>query len=451
MSFETMGLSAQIYQALKKMGFEKPTPIQTEAIPIALQGKDIIGQAQTGTGKTAAFAIPAIEHCMKKGDAKRANSVAHPHVLVMAPTRELAVQISMEIDRMSEFANVRTVCVYGGQEIEKQFRAFMQKVDIVVGTPGRLLDHIERKSLDLSDVDFVVLDEADRMLDMGFIHDIVDILEKTNPKRQTMLFSATMQRQIENIAHDYMNQPHKIAVSADQLTIDKVSQKFLIVDAKKRLEYLFAVLQSQNPQLAVIFVRTKASADKLSTILSDRGIEADCLHGDMRQGARDRVIKKFKQGHLKVLVATDLAARGLDVFNVTHVINYDLPMEFETYVHRIGRTARMGAEGVAITFAFEDQEGWLRDLVRMTRVPLEELLVTLTGLPPRIRRAPSRSDDNGQRSRGGRFGEDRRRSNQRYGDNNRSSERSNSSSGSRRFQRRGSSTRKNTGYTGRMR
>ncbi|PIR69016.1 hypothetical protein COU48_00845, partial [Candidatus Nomurabacteria bacterium CG10_big_fil_rev_8_21_14_0_10_03_31_7] len=238
-----------------------------------------------------------------------------------------------------------------------------------------------------------------------FIEDIVEILEKTKPGRQTMLFSATLRRDIENIAYDYMKDPQVLKVSEDKITIDKVVQKFMIVDAKRRLEYLFGLLAYEKPKLAVIFVRTKASADKLATIMQDRGIEADCLHGDMRQGARDRAIKKFKAGQLHVLVATDLAARGLDVFNITHVINYDLPEEFETYVHRIGRTARMGAEGTAVSFAFEDQEGWLRDLVRFTRVPLEEIVIEPVKLPPRVpRKEPERGsggEGSGFRSRGG--------------------------------------------------
>lgn len=395
-----MGLSRQTYEALAKMGFESPTPIQEQAIPLVLAGKDVIGQAQTGTGKTAAFGIPAVEYCIKKGKARSGDGGAHPHVLVLAPTRELAVQIAIELERMSQTTEIRTVCVYGGQEIEKQFRAFARGVDIVVGTPGRILDHIERQSLDLAGVDFVVLDEADRMLDMGFIDDIVEILGRTKPQRQTMLFSATLRRDIENIAYDYMKDPQLVKVSEDKLTIDKVVQKFMIVDAKKRLEYLFGVLEHEKPKLAVVFVRTKASADKLATILQDRGIEADCLHGDMRQGARDRAIKKFKAGHLHVLVATDLAARGLDVFNVTHVINYDLPEEFETYVHRIGRTARMGAEGSAISFAFEDQEGWLMDLVKFTRVPLEEVAIAPVKLPPRVSR-PRENSHSGFHGRGG--------------------------------------------------
>ncbi|MFH0927063.1 MAG: DEAD/DEAH box helicase [Candidatus Micrarchaeota archaeon] len=398
MSFESMGLSQPVYKALAQMGFEQPTPIQEQAIPLVLAGKDVIGQAQTGTGKTAAFGLPAIEYCLKKGDAKSGDRAAHPHVLVMAPTRELAVQISVELDRMSQFANVRTICVYGGQEIEKQFRAFERKVDIVVGTPGRILDHIERQSLDLSGVDFVVLDEADRMLDMGFIEDIVSILDKCRPQRQTMLFSATLRKDIENIAYDYMREPEVIRVSEDKITIDKVVQKFMLVDARERLAYLFAVLQFEKPTLAVVFVRTKASADKLARILRDRGFEADCLHGDMRQGARDRAIRKLREGHLHVLVATDLASRGLDVFNITHVINYDLPEEYETYVHRIGRTARMGAEGVAISFAFEDQEDWLRGLVNFTRVPLEELKLEPVKFPPRVER---RSEGGSFESRGG--------------------------------------------------
>ena len=381
MKFDQMNLPEPLLRALIKMGFESPTPIQEQTIPALLEGKDIIGQAQTGTGKTASFGLPALVYCIKRGAITHHRGVASPHVLMLAPTRELAVQIAAEMDRMGEFTPIRTVCVYGGQDIERQLRAFEQRVDIVVGTPGRLLDHIERGSLNLSGVQFVVLDEADRMLDMGFIDDIVQILQKTNPQKQMMLFSATMPREIENIAYDYMKNPESVKVSEDKLTVDKIAQKFVVVDGRNRMGYLYGFLTTEKPALALVFARTKMSAEKLADILSRRGIETDCLHGDMRQGARDRAIKKFKEGHLKVLVATDLAARGLDVFNVSHVINYDLPMDFETYIHRIGRTGRMGETGIAISFVFEDQMDWMRDLVKFTKIPVEQINITPVELP----------------------------------------------------------------------
>ncbi|MFH1306606.1 MAG: DEAD/DEAH box helicase [Candidatus Micrarchaeota archaeon] len=379
MKFDEMKLGKLLLDALNKMGFEIPTPIQEQAIPALLQGEDLIGQAQTGTGKTAAFGLPALQYCMQKrkeeGHPHPVRGVAMPYVLILAPTRELAVQITGELEKMGRYTPLRVVCVYGGQSINVQLRAFEKQVDIVVGTPGRVLDHMQRENLNLQQAGYVVLDEADRMLDMGFIKDVMQIMSKTQKGRQTALFGATVPKEIENIAYEYMENPKKIRVSQDNITVEGIAQKFVQVNAGNRIGYLLSVLELERPALAVVFVRTKRAAEKLSWILQRRKFASDCLHGNMRQGARDKAMAKFRDGKIHMLVATDLASRGLDVLEVSHVINYDMPEEIMTYVHRIGRTGRMGAKGKAISFIFEDQMGLLKDIVKVTRVPMEELIV----------------------------------------------------------------------------
>ncbi len=398
MRFEEFGLSEPLLRAVKEAGFESPTPIQEQAIPLLLQGEDVVGQAQTGTGKTAAFGLPALEYCLSARKKEGGGAVAHagreaaahaqrdgghwekkrvaiPKVLVLSPTRELAVQIAYEFERLGKYAPAKIVCVYGGQDIDRQLRAIERGVDIVVGTPGRMLDHIKRGSLELGGVSFVVMDEADRMLDMGFIYDVAEILEKTNPERQTALFSATMPSEILKISRDYMKNPQTLRVSEDKITVEGIRQKYVLVDARSRMGYLLGVLKQENPKLALIFTRTKFAAQRLCGTLQRKGFAAESLHGDMRQGARDRAMRKFRDGSVHVLVATDLASRGIDVLEISHVINYDLPEEATTYVHRIGRTGRMGAEGVAISLIFEDQLGWIDGISHVTKMPVEEMKV----------------------------------------------------------------------------
>jgi ATP-dependent RNA helicase DeaD len=418
MEFRSMGITAPILEAITEMGFQNPTPIQEQAIPILRAGQDMVGQAQTGTGKTAAFGIPAIEYCIKNHRPARKSSqqTANPRVLIMAPTRELAVQISQELTKMSKKTNITNVCVYGGQPIEKQLRQFRDPVDILIGTPGRILDHLQRGTLDLAKVGYVILDEADRMLDMGFIDDVVQILDNTHSSHQTALFSATMPKEIENIAHEYMKDHKVVKVSEDKPTIDKIKQYFIQVTPRNRLGYLLSIITEHKPKLAVVFVRTKMSAKRLADILNMNNVDSDCLHGDMKQGARDKAMQRFKKGKLHVLVATDLAARGLDVFDVSHVINYDLPEDPQTYIHRIGRTGRMGSEGVAISFAFDDQIDWIANLPKTTNSLISEMqiepakrVITNKKLSP-----PNRDTRGGSRSYGRPMrGSDRRDKNTR--------------------------------------
>ncbi len=336
------------------MNFENATEIQEKAIPLALQGEDLIGQAKTGTGKTAAFGICILEDIKHKGGHK-GFAPRKPSALVLAPTRELAMQIKAEIEKIGSMMRIPILSVYGGVGIEPQIQALRRGVGILVGTPGRILDLMDRGELDFSSTSVVVLDEADRMLDMGFIDDIEDILSQTPANRQTLLFSATMPDEILGMSKKYMKNPIHLNISQDELVVDKIEQYYVEVTMHNRVSTLLALLQYENPKLAIVFTRTKAGADRLSHLIKANGFNAQALHGDMSQNKRDRAMASFKHGSVQVLVATDLASRGLDVREITHVINYDMPMDAETYVHRIGRTGRMDANGRAFTLVFPDQ------------------------------------------------------------------------------------------------
>lgn len=416
MKFIEIGLSEPLLKAITEMGYETPTPIQEQGIPLLLQGEDLVGQAQTGTGKTAAFGLPILEKWLNTKPEHKPpfrRGCATPSALILAPTRELAIQVANEMRKMGKYTGVNVVPLYGGQEIEKQTREFGRPVDIVAGTPGRILDHLERGSLDVSRARSLVLDEADRMLDMGFMDDVVDIIRKTPKERQTMMFSATMPREIMGVAYEYMKAPQTVKVGEDKITLDKIRQYYIEVpDARMRLPLLLGLIKAKNPQLAIIFCRTKMGADKLGHILKNRGIDAMALHGDMTQRQRDNAMGLFREGKIHALVATDLASRGLDVFDVSHVINYDLPEEHTTYVHRIGRTGRMGAEGEAVSFIFTDQLGWLEELEKMTNVKVEKLDIAPDADMGRPAGHGSGPHEYGDRrpsfGRGGRFGEGRR-------------------------------------------
>jgi len=408
MGFTKMGLNPSIHKAISEMGFTKPTPIQEQAIPLLLQGEDIIGQAQTGTGKTAAFGICILEKLATAPTSGRKKIRA----LVLAPTRELAVQITAEVQKIGTHLPVRTLAVYGGQDIEKQLAPLHAGVDIVVGTPGRLLDHIERGTLQLSDVEVVVLDEADRMLDMGFIDDIEKILKKTPAQRQTLLFSATMPPAILELSKRYLKLPQTISVSADSLSVKNIKQYYVETSKFDRLNALLILLKRKSPKLALIFVRTKRGADRLDEILNDRGFRSLALHGDMSQNKRDRSMESFRKGHISILVATDLASRGLDVSGVTHVLNFDLTDDPYTYLHRIGRTGRMGNEGEAISFVLFDQTSQIGIIERVTDSKMEQIKLEYTQdeLPKRVHHTPREGEG---RSEGG-FRSDRR-SGSRFG------------------------------------
>ncbi|SDF76219.1 DEAD/DEAH box helicase [Sporolituus thermophilus] len=339
--FGNIQLSRKVLAAITEMGFEEPSPIQSQTIPLVLAGHDVIGQAQTGTGKTAAFGIPIVE---------RITDHRHIQALVLTPTRELAIQVAEEITKIGKFKKVKTLPIYGGQSIERQIRALRSGgVQVVIGTPGRLLDHIRRNTIKLGLVKTLVLDEADEMLDMGFIEDIESILQHLPAEdRQTLLFSATMPAPILRLADKYMRDAITVTISKEQLTVPLIDQYYY--EARDKLEALCRVLDVEVNGTLIIFCRTKKGVDELVASLQARGYMADGLHGDLSQAQRDRVMKKFREGKLEILVATDVAARGLDIEHVTHVINYDIPQDPESYVHRIGRTGRAGKKGIAITF-----------------------------------------------------------------------------------------------------
>jgi ATP-dependent RNA helicase DeaD len=355
-TFADLGLTESTLHALRDVGYEAPSPIQEQTIPLLLAGQDVIGQAQTGTGKTAAFGLPIMEYVDP--------SQATVQALVLTPTRELCIQVTQALRTYGAHAGVDVVAVFGGAPIRTQQGQLRAGGHVVVGTVGRVLDLISRHSLVLHDCRFVVLDEADEMLDLGFLEDVEKILSLTPSSRQTALFSATMPPPIRQLADRYMYDPAIIQVEAATLTIDTVAQFQLPVDAKHKPDKLVEVLSAEKPDQAIVFVRTKVRCEQLFRTLRDRGMNVRALHGDMTQGARDGVMLAFKGGRVPILVATDVAARGLDISTVTHVINYDVPTSPDTYVHRIGRTGRVGRSGRAITFVEDRQKRELQAIER---------------------------------------------------------------------------------------
>ncbi|WP_150266767.1 DEAD/DEAH box helicase [Paenibacillus tepidiphilus] len=358
-TFAEFGLEPKVLQAITELGFEEATPIQEQAIPIALTGADMIGQAQTGTGKTAAFGIPLISKISRDDEKILA--------LVMTPTRELAIQVAEEIGKLTRFKGLRSLAIYGGQDIGRQIRGLKKKPQIIIGTPGRLLDHINRKTIRLDDVQTVVLDEADEMLDMGFMEDIQSILKLVPEERQTMLFSATMPPNIQRLAQQFLKNPQHVSVIPKQISAPLIDQAYIEVPERQKFEALSRLIDMESPELAIVFGRTKRRVDELSEGLQKRGYSADGLHGDLSQNQRDAVMRKFRDGSIDVLVATDVAARGLDVSGVTHVINFDLPQDPESYVHRIGRTGRAGKQGSAWSFVTPREMDHLHLIERVTR------------------------------------------------------------------------------------
>ncbi|MEK4387588.1 DEAD/DEAH box helicase [Solibacillus sp. FSL W7-1464] len=358
-NFSELNISESTLRSIKRMGFEEATPIQEGTVTFAMAGRDVLGQAQTGTGKTAAFGIPLIE----KIDPKNPNIQA----LVIAPTRELAIQVSEELYKLGYDKRVKLLSVYGGQEIGRQIRALKNKPQIIVGTPGRIQDHINRRTLRLDEVQTLVLDEADEMLNMGFIDDINAILENVPSDRQTLLFSATMPPAIRKIAETFMKNPEIVKIKAKELTMENIEQFFVKATEREKFDALSRLLDSQKPELAIIFGRTKRRVDELSQALGLRGFLAEGIHGDLSQAKRISVLRQFKEGKIDILIATDVAARGLDISGVTHVYNFDIPQDPESYVHRIGRTGRAGKSGVAVTFVTPREMGYLRIVEETTK------------------------------------------------------------------------------------
>ena len=357
--FEVFDLTPQVLQAIDELGYQAPTPIQASAIPALLAGRDVLGQAQTGTGKTAAFALPML-HTLEEGG----KSVQG---LVVAPTRELALQVAQAIYQYGRYRGVRVLTVYGGQPYGHQINRLQRGVDIIVGTPGRMLDLIRKGVLDLSAVRYLVLDEADEMLSMGFVEDIEAILSETPATRQTALFSATLPEPIRRLADRYMRDPETVLIPSKQLTVAETEQRCYLVNESDKLAALNRLLEVEGATSTLIFTRTKVQAAGLAEALLARGTQVEALHGDLNQAARETVMNRFRQGQTTVLVATDVAARGLDVEGISHVINYDIPAEPEIYVHRIGRTGRAGKLGVAITLITPRERRHLQEIEAYTR------------------------------------------------------------------------------------
>ena len=359
-SFTELGLSSDLLKAINRLGFEEASPIQSEAIPHLLEGRDVVGQSQTGSGKTLAFAIPAIERV----DA----SLRSPQVLILCPTRELAVQVAEEVAKLATFKRgVRELPIYGGQSYERQFRGLDAGAQIIIGTPGRVMDHLERGSLKLEKIRTVILDEADRMLDMGFLDDIKTILSQIPKERQTVLFSATLPRPILELVDRFTSKAVRIRIETQALTVPAIEQVYYEVDRRSKLEALCRLIDLHDVKLGIIFCATKRMVDELADHLTTRGYLADRLHGDISQQMRERVVAKFRKRGFEFLVATDVAARGLDVDDIEIVFNYDLPHDGEDYVHRIGRTGRAGRPGKAITFVAGREIYKLQNIIRFTK------------------------------------------------------------------------------------
>jgi ATP-dependent RNA helicase DeaD len=356
-TFAELGVEEPLLRGVDDLGFEEPTPIQEQSIPLLLRGADVIAQAQTGTGKTAAYALPIIQRLEA---AERA-----PQALILAPTRELAVQVAEAIFKMGKYKQATVVPVYGGQPIERQLRALRQGVQIVVGTPGRIMDHMRRGTLALDRIRIVILDEADEMLDMGFIEDIEYILQQVPGERQTGLFSATIPPRIADLARRYMRDPIRVAIAAEALTVPQIRQTYYEVVGRDKTDALTRILDMEEPASTILFTRTKREADEVAESLQSRGYAAEALHGDMSQSLRERTLGRFKRGQVEILVATDVAARGLDIEDVSHVINYDVPYDPESYVHRIGRTGRAGRAGEAVTLVTPRERRMLRIIERV--------------------------------------------------------------------------------------
>ncbi|MGR6685889.1 DEAD/DEAH box helicase [Furfurilactobacillus rossiae] len=360
MKFAELGLNKALLKAIDDSGYEEATPIQAETIPLVMQGLDVIGQAQTGTGKTAAFGLPILD----KIDTENPNVQA----LIVSPTRELAIQTQEELYRLGKHEHARVQVVYGGADIRRQINSLKNHPQIVVGTPGRLLDHINRKTVRLDHVQTLVLDEADEMLDMGFVDDIESIIKQVPEQRQTLLFSATMPDKIKRIGVQFMKEPHEVRIKAKELTTDLVDQFYVKSKEYEKFDLMTHLFDVQDPDLTIVFGRTKRRVDELSKGLEARGYNAAGIHGDLTQQRRSQILKQFRDGKLDILVATDVAARGLDISGVTHVYNYDIPQDPESYVHRIGRTGRAGHHGTSLTFVTPNEMDYLREIEKLTKV-----------------------------------------------------------------------------------
>jgi ATP-dependent RNA helicase RhlE len=409
MNFSDFGLAEPIMRALAAKKYGTPTPIQTQAIPALLEGRDLVGIAQTGTGKTAAFALPALDRLAHE---RKPCPLLSCRVLVLSPTRELAAQIAESFRAYGSFLGLSVATVFGGVPINKQIRQLQRGVDVLVATPGRLLDHIDQKAFHLGGVEIFVLDEADQMMDMGFIAPVKRIASMVPKQRQTLLFSATMPREIADLTRQFLRDPVTVSVTPQSTTAERVIQQATFVNQVEKQALLTHVLRTLPIDRALIFTRTKFGADKVVRFLEGAKIDAVAIHGNKSQGQRTAALQAFRHGHVKLLVATDIAARGIDVSGVSHVINFELPNVPEQYVHRIGRTARAGAEGLAISFVADDERAYLRGIEKLTGVrceilPLPEKFAEMVRnlprpAPKKTNPAPARKPAGG---RGGKAGE----------------------------------------------
>ena len=397
--FESLGIGGKFLRALNDVGYTKPTPIQSQAIPPLLDGKDLVGVAQTGTGKTAAFAIPLLQRLDDENVSARSRQ---PRALILAPTRELALQIHEELLTLGRHTRLRHAVIYGGVSQRPQVKSLVNGVDVVVATPGRLLDLAAQRHLDLSAVSLLVLDEADRLLDMGFIRDVKRIIAQTPEERQSLLFSATMPKAVAALAREILNVPVRVDVSPKQVTVKEIDQRVVMVDNRDKRAVLERLLRDKEVSRAIVFARTKHGADRLTRQLQASGIGAEAIHGNKSQGARLRALQNFKTGDAWVLVATDIAARGIDFDGVSHVFNHELPHEPESYVHRIGRTGRAGATGVAWSLVDPSERKRLHAVEKLIRHSPTRVSVQL---PPRDSVEPEERENRRASSSGDKFGE----------------------------------------------
>ncbi|MCK5854249.1 MAG: DEAD/DEAH box helicase [Sulfurovaceae bacterium] len=378
MSFTTLGLCDPILKAIKETGYTTPTPIQAKAIPLILKGEDVLAAAQTGTGKTAGFTLPLLENLernRKLSTGDRRNSKRYIRALILTPTRELAAQVGENVEMYSKHLSYKSTIIFGGVNINRQINTLKQGVDILVATPGRLLDLASQKMVDLSKVEVLVLDEADRMLDMGFIHDIKKVVRLIPKSRQTLLFSATFSKEIKALATGFQNNPSLVEVATQNKTADRIEQVVYPVDKARKRDLLYKLIDEGQWQQVLVFTRTKHGANKLCEFLEKEGIRSAAIHGNKSQGARTKALAHFKEKKIRVLVATDIAARGIDIDMLPHVVNFELPNVAEDYVHRIGRTGRAGREGEAVSLVCVDENDFLRGIERLIAQKIKKVLI----------------------------------------------------------------------------
>jgi ATP-dependent RNA helicase RhlE len=399
-TFADLNLAQPLMRAVADAGYTRPTPVQAQAIPLVLAGGDLLAGAQTGTGKTAGFTLPILHRLSEKPAANP--HPGHPRCLILTPTRELAAQVEESVQTYGKYLSLKSMVMFGGVNINPQIKALRGQMDILVATPGRLLDHVGQKTLDLSGVEILVLDEADRMLDMGFIRDIKKILALLPKQRQNLLFSATFPDEIKLLADGMLNKPAMVEVARQGSTAELITQRVYPVDRERKRELLAHLIKEHNWHQVLVFTRTKHGANRLAEQLGKDGIPALAIHGNKSQGARTRALAEFKSGELQVLVATDIAARGIDIIELPHVVNYELPNVPEDYVHRIGRTGRAGSEGEASSLVCVDERKLLNDIERLTKLEIQVVQVPGFEPDPRIKAEPILNGQNrGQQNRGG--------------------------------------------------